>query len=166
MTLADTETRALFELHFRPNVELVSVVRRFVSDFYERILADADAVSRLALATHELLENAVKYSIDGATSLSISVSDGDAERTVAVKIWNRASPENIAVVERLLSGMQSSGDAFAYYQELMMKSVKSKDGSGLGLARVHAEGEMSMSHTVEGDQITIHADTHVLTRLS
>lgn len=164
MTSNDPETKALFELHFRPNVELVSVVRRFVSDFYERILADADAVSRLALATHELLENAVKYSVDGSTSLSITVTHGDADRCVSVRIWNRATPANISIVEGLLQGMAESTDAFVYYQNLMMKSVKAKDGSGLGLARVHAEGEMLMSHTVKGDEICIQADTHVLTR--
>src|SRR5947209_8429255 len=64
---------AYFELNFRPNVALVSVVRRFVNEFYQRFLSDPDATSRLALATHELLENAVKYSKDGETTIRIEL---------------------------------------------------------------------------------------------
>ncbi len=48
------------ELRFSPSPELIPVVRRFVSAFYERLLSQADAASRLALATHELLENTCK----------------------------------------------------------------------------------------------------------
>ena len=42
---------AYFELAFKPNVELVAVVRRFVSQFYDRTAPDAETVSRIALAT-------------------------------------------------------------------------------------------------------------------
>jgi anti-sigma regulatory factor (Ser/Thr protein kinase) len=67
------EKTASFELNFRPNVALVSVVRRFVTEFYQRFLSDADGTSRVALATHELLENAVRYSKDGETTIRIEV---------------------------------------------------------------------------------------------
>lgn len=151
---------ALFELVFRPNVRLVSLVRRFVSEFYCEILEEPDAVSRLALATHELLENAVKYSIDGCTSLSIAV-DQEEPRRVTIRISNRASEANITTVSGVLSDLRASGDPFGHYQELMAKSVQLADGSGLGLARVHAEGEMTMSHSVHGDEICIQAHTHI-----
>src|SRR5262245_22649655 len=95
MIESKSEGRALFEVFFRPNCELVSLVRRFVSEFYERILGDPDTVSRLALATHELLENAVKYSTDGATTLCISVDPKDGARFVSIRIRNRASVDDI-----------------------------------------------------------------------
>ena len=58
---------ASFDMSFAPTTRIVSVVRRFVLSLYERILADNVMSSQLALATHELLENAVKYNIDDAT---------------------------------------------------------------------------------------------------
>src|ERR1700759_5349664 len=89
---------AQFELNFRPNVELISLVRRFVSEFYDRVLTDRDAVARLALATHELLENAVKDSIDGAPPLSIRVPGSGGEPVVSLKISNRGDAEHLKSV--------------------------------------------------------------------
>jgi anti-sigma regulatory factor (Ser/Thr protein kinase) len=75
------------EVSFEKRPELVSIVRRFVSDFYDRTLADPEATSRVALATHELLENAVKYSRDGRAKVRIEVS-GRGEK-VRVRIRTR-----------------------------------------------------------------------------
>jgi hypothetical protein len=155
-----------FELTFRPNVELISIVRRFVSDFYERMLDDGDAVSRVALATHELLENAVKYSIDGETSLSLTFEPGDDISVLSIRLQNRTSPEHAAELRAIFDEMQREGDPFAHYQAVMARNAKRKVGSGLGLCRVRAEGEMTMSHTLEDDLVTIVAQTHVRARRS
>lgn len=89
---------ASVELTFAPSLELIPVVRRFVSAFYEELLSHADAASRLALATHELLENTVKR-----------------------------------------------------------RHARRQDGSGLGLARIAAEAEMTLEHEVRGDVLSLTA---------
>jgi len=155
-----------FELTFRPNVELISIVRRFVSDFYERMVDDQDAVSRMALATHELLENAVKYSSDGATSLSITFEPGEPSSVVSIRLANRASSEHVETLTTIFEEMKDYEDPFAHYQVAMARSAKRKVGSGLGLVRVRAEGEMNMSYTIDDDRVTILAQTSVATRRS
>jgi hypothetical protein len=159
--LLDVDHTAYFELNFRPNVALVSVVRRFVTEFYNRFLSDPDATSRVALATHELLENAVKYSKDGETTIRIELEQ-TTPKTVCVVLRNRAEPSDIAAIREVLDGVASASDPAAYYQQLIAHKARSKTGSGLGLARICAEGEMTLSFDVSDvDITTIRATTTV-----
>lgn len=158
MALFD-DRKPYFELTFRPNVELISVVRRFVSSFYEHILSDRDATSRIALATHELLENATKYSTDGETTIRIEVTATCA--AIRIRIWNRTAREHLGVLRACFAEMLQFSDPFVYYQRLMERSAKRKEGSGLGLARLRAEADMELSCEIDDDRVCIVADTYV-----
>ncbi len=159
----DPERRDLgsCELSFERKPELISIVRRFVSDFYTRTLADPDATSRLALATHELLENAVKYSRDGKANVRIQVSGRGQKARVRIRTKNRARPEDAEVIQRTIDEM-SSMDATVYYLSLMRRNAHRVGGSGLGLARIHAEAEMAMSVACRNGSVTVSAETEVL----
>ena len=148
------EHTAYFELNFKPNVQLVSVVRRFVTEFYQRFLSDPDGTSRVALATHELLENAVKYSKDGETTIRIEVEQ-TKPKIVRIVLRNRAEPANIAAIREVLDGVNKAEDSFAFYQTLIAAKAKKREGSGLGLARICAEGEMKVTYEVLEDDVTI-----------
>lgn len=153
---------AYVELNFRPNVQLVSVVRRFVSEFYQRTLSDPDGTSRVALATHELLENAVKYSKDGETTIRIEVMAETDPREISIVLRNRAEAAHIGAIREIVDGVASAPDAFAFYQQLIARKARSKDGSGLGLARICAEGEMKVVlRVLDGDVVELQATTHV-----
>jgi anti-sigma regulatory factor (Ser/Thr protein kinase) len=148
---------AHFELTFSPNTRLVGTVRRFVSEFYAQILGDADVTSRLAVATHELLDNAVRYSADGNTSMHIGVRRSGGTVRVTIETRNNAAPANVAAVRVMLDELTAATDALAHYQLLMRRSAKRKDGSGLGLGRVTAESGMVISYDVDDTLIRVRA---------
>jgi hypothetical protein len=143
-------------LEFRPYGELITHTREFVTDFYEQILDDADAVSRVALATHELLENVVKYSSDGRSHFEIELVALGGENVVRIRARNRTTPERAAELQRLVAEIAGSSDPFQMYQQFMRRSAMRQDGgSGLGLARIRAEAEMAVRCDVTGDEVTI-----------
>jgi hypothetical protein len=148
-----------FDLVFRPSIDLISVVRRFVQEFYEEVL-HVEAGSQLALATHELLENAVKYG-DGETRLSIEVTQEGEGSAVLVRTVNRTVTRHVERIEGLFAEMTRTGDPFTFYQAMMRKSLATPNESGLGLARIAAEADMRITHELVNDTLTIVATTVV-----
>jgi hypothetical protein len=159
MSLSDKDNVAYVEVSFRPNVELISVVRRFVSEFYARMFKDADATSRVALATHELLENAVRYSKDGETRIRVEVMGDQPQSQIAIRTWNVATADHVDAVRLLFEEMDSNQDPFNHYQALMRRTARLVGGSGLGLARVRAEADMELSFEVAAGVLSVGAKT-------
>lgn len=148
---------ASFELQFTPSAELITVVRKFLENFYLKVMGDADTSSRVALTTHELLENAAKYSVDGDVRLSVQV-DGQLG-TAVVRATNRSTPAQIERLRACFEEIASAADVSLYYAEMVRRSAHRTSGwGGLGLARIWAESDMSIRLVVTGDEVEIYAD--------
>jgi hypothetical protein len=149
MTVSTTQPHrdVYFEMSFCPSLDLVSVVRRFVGAFYERVLTDADLAGRVALAAHELLENAVKYSVDGETYIRMDV----LEHEVVIRTRNRADPDHVRVVRDRLEALRDSGDPDGFYHALIRDSARAPQRGGLGLGRVASEAGMELSMVVDAN---------------
>lgn len=130
---------------------MVSRVRRFVASFFGRMLSDREGIDRVALATHELLENAIQYCHGGETQLEIGIFEADAKLLVVIKTKNRAGAEDAEVLRRTLDELSAAGDPFEKYQEAMRRSLQEHDTSRLGLARLHAEAGVTMMVETEPD---------------
>ncbi|AKU99877.1 hypothetical protein AKJ09_06541 [Labilithrix luteola] len=150
---------AVFELRFTPSVALVATVRRFVSDFYAQMLGDDDLSGRLAMATHEMLENTVHYSSDGKGSLEIFMKRRPQRVDVCIKTRNRAEAEVLARAKEALDGVVGAEDPNAHYLALCRRAAKRSDGgSGLGLGRIRAEADLGVSYSIGGEQLTIRVE--------
>jgi two-component sensor histidine kinase len=151
-----------FDLRIDPNPRFVSVVRRFVEAALDRLLADPEAVFRISMSAHELMENAAKYSIGNKTLLRVAFRRGsDDDAQISLYLSNETTPEHIDRLRVRIEAITSAPDPFGHYQALMRKSARTLDESGLGLARIRAEGEMNLGLEVRGNTVALLADVRV-----
>lgn len=136
-----------FEVSFRPSPKQISTVRRFAEEFYEPLLADAELSAKVALATHELLDNALAYSSDGEIGVRVVLE----REHVVVTTWNRASPDRLTRLMLAIDEIHRAGDPLQLYQEALNRAA------GLGLVRVRAEAEMSVHCEVTSDRVSVQA---------
>jgi anti-sigma regulatory factor (Ser/Thr protein kinase) len=145
-------SRNAFELMGRLTPHDVPDVRRLVENVHRRIVDNGDDVSRLALVTHELLENAVKYSADGTASLRIELFDG---RDVVITTRNRARRDDVKELLSIAADIQAISEPQAVYLELMKRAPNAR--GGLGLGRVVVDGAMKIVIDVDGDVLEVRA---------
>jgi anti-sigma regulatory factor (Ser/Thr protein kinase) len=135
-----------FQVSFRPNAKLVvSTVRRFTDELSDQLLDDAAMSAKVALATHELLENAVTYSSDGETEVRVEV---EAEHVV-VKTWNRASADRLTRLMIMIDEIHRAADPDELYQQALNR------GDGTGLVRIRAKAEMTIHCEVTSDRVCV-----------
>ena len=134
---------------------VVSPTRRIIEAKLGPVLEDEDAIFRVAMTAHELLENAAKYASDGKARLELSVTPREEGAIVRVVVTNNATQENIAQLGVCYAEMNAAKDAMAHYFSLMRMNAKAGALSRLGLARVRAEGEMDIEVDVEGERVKI-----------
>ena len=155
-----SNVRALVSLTlcFQPLAEQIGSLRSAVSELCKPHLSDADELSRLLLAAHELLENIVKYSAGGVAEFHFELEGSDAGLRARLRTKNRALPERLADTRRRLDALAAARDPVAHYDELIRAAAGRRDGSGLGLARIPAESEMRLRYAIERDELTLTAE--------
>jgi two-component sensor histidine kinase len=132
---------------------MVSIVRRFVEETFEKIVGDADAVFRVSLAVHELLENAAKYAVGDTTDLTVHFESGGAG--AHIRLTNHTTPERLERLRTFVSEIQSSDSPLLLYHSMMRRTLGVEGESGLGLARIRAEGGLDLSLEIEGNKVTV-----------
>jgi hypothetical protein len=151
----NSEPDAYIEITFAPNELLVPSVRRFLGDFYDRMLAAPEIADRIMVASHELLENAVRYSHDGKTKFCARLRKMLGGVDVEITTRNHACADNVGAVKALVLAMRNATNHDDYYAELMEKSAARTSGSGLGLGRVFAESGMRVECLTGDDYVEL-----------
>lgn len=139
-----------------PPEGMVTTLCQSVSESCQPLLADGDAAARLRLTAHELLENIVKYSANGGCEFHLRlllVADGTLRASVETR--NVPAAGRRADAEQRLAALCAARDPLEHYDAIIADSALKPAGSGLGLARIHAETEYRLSHRFEGDMLVI-----------
>jgi hypothetical protein len=123
---------------------------------------DDDAANRVRLTAHELLENIAKYSAEQACELRFALHrSSDGALFASVETRNVPRAENRVDADRRLSALCAASDPHEHYDAVIAHSASQAAGSGLGLARIHAETEYRISHRFEAEALVIVASGEV-----
>jgi hypothetical protein len=150
-----------FELSLEPNPRMVSVVRRFVEETFEKLVGDPEAIFRVSMTAHELLENGAKYAVGRRVVLRLVLDEREGGARAQIALTNETTPEHVERLRHRIAEIERAEDPFAFYQAMMRRSSKLRDESGLGLVRIRAEGEMNLGLEVNGATVTIIAQATV-----
>jgi len=142
-------------LSFCPSEDLVSAISQLVSDFCRIGLRDLDISSRFHMAAHELAENITKYSTTSRVSLEVELSERGGVHMLSVRTRNVASPERLVEVERRLHELKFTKDPVELYDRMIEESAPLEGVSGLGLARIRAEGGLEFDYSINGNELTM-----------
>jgi hypothetical protein len=156
-----TRAHASVELAFEPSPALVTGVARIATTFCRLALDQSEAASRLHLAVHELVENVVKYSTNDELNLDMEFEQLDDYTVLKLATTNRAEPESLKRVVKLLTDLKNAEDPVAFYDNLVLEAAPKKEGSGIGLARIRAEADFDVDFSVNGDQLKVSVQAKV-----
>jgi hypothetical protein len=145
---------ALF-LAFQPSPEVMQRVIRSLMDLCQLTLADSALVYRVRLAVSELVENAVKYGIQPNVRVEVELLERAGATIFRLSTLNRATPEHLECAVELLTELKNAADPVAFYDQLVLESAPKRGVSGLGLARIRAEGLIDVEFAVEAGALRI-----------
>ena len=113
--------------------------------------------------THDEMEQIMRGASDWGVDLDVA---WDAFDKVEVfyrgkGTSNRAKPDCLQELRQFFEESRRCQDSLAFYDQMIARSAQRAVGSGLGLARIRAEGEMDLHCTIRGDEVTITAEAVV-----
>jgi signal transduction histidine kinase len=129
-------------LRFPRHWDNLDVVRESCGFFARAVYDDPVVGQRVRLVVHELVENAIKYSVSDAECVNVDIS-GRAEGFEIV-VTNRATRDRLAGLERALAELEGVSSEQAYLRALE-RNVRAPAGPGIGLARIAAEARVALS---------------------
>lgn len=145
-------SKLLLEVRLETSPQLLQQMSDFVGA-YSKYRFQPRTAERIALASYELVENAVSY---GSVSGDVLFSLLENDHCVEIQVTNDASAGRVTNLRAKLELLRA--DAEKVFLDEMGKSMTGSGGrAALGLARVCHEGQMDLECEVEGNRVTMRA---------
>lgn len=141
-------------MRMKPPWVFIDELRRFVESFCACACPECDREAQMALAVHELMQNAVPHSHDQEVELTLEV-EPEADRVV-VAVSNSCTDAEYHALSDRIAAMYQEPDALAHYLKAMHETPASTRG-GLGLARIRFEAQLDLAVTRSMGRLTVHA---------
>jgi hypothetical protein len=142
-------------IEFSPSAGCLGSIVSVVTDFCRNVVDDPEIRDAFQLAAYELTENLVKYSSGNRTTIRIAVESTSRGPELVLTTENDATPERLADVVARLEAVEAAEEPVRHFDQLVQESILSSDESRLGLGRLRAEGELSVSHEVDEQRLRI-----------
>lgn len=152
-SIDDASADAVLFLRMQPSWGVVDDIRHFVETFCASACPEAEREEQLALAVHELVQNAIANAATPDVELRLEV-DRATER-VCVSVSNHARADQIEVLRDRLGQTQSHANPLDGYVAAMRADPESR--GGIGLARIRFEAALDLALDVDGERVTIRA---------
>lgn len=150
--LADFPVQLLIRMS--PPWVFIDEIRRFTESFCACACPGQDREAQVALAVHELMQNALPHAHGDGVELVLEVNrEADA---IAIRVTNRCSDEDFELLRERIDRMNREPDALAHYVKMMRENPSTTRG-GLGLARVRFEAQLELSVHREAGRVTVEA---------
>jgi len=141
-------------IRMSPPWVFIDELRRFTESFCACACPGQDREAQVALAVHELMQNAVPQAHGEEVELMLEVS---RERDIiAIRVSNRCSDDDYEVLRERIDRMNHEPDALAHYVHMMREHPAATRG-GLGLARVRFEAQLEISVRREAGRVIVEA---------
>ena len=142
----------LLYLRMVPVWVFVDEVRHFVESFCACAGIGAEREGQLALATHELMQNAITYGT--AEDIELRLSIDAATDQVEVSLTNTCAAAQPAQLRARLAKLREQEPLESYVRAM---GADPKAPGGLGLPRIRYEAQLELEAVEEGDRLTVSA---------
>jgi anti-sigma regulatory factor (Ser/Thr protein kinase) len=136
----------------KPPWVFVDEIRRFVESFCACACPGQSREAQVALAVHELMQNAIPQAGGEDVDLTLQV-DPTANR-IEIAVSNPCSDEQYQELHGRVERLNSEPDALRSYLRAMAEAPAAERG-GLGLARIRFEGQLELSVQREGRRVCV-----------
>src|SRR5690606_42034916 len=99
--------------------------------------------------------NLIKYSSGPEVSLKAELIASEGNAILQLMAKNHSTEAQLAAVEERLRELTAADDPVELYDRLIRETAQLEEGSGLGLARIRAEGELDVDYAIVGTELTI-----------
>jgi len=139
-------------MRMKPPWVFVDEIRRFVESFCACACPGESREAQVALAVHELMQNAIPQASGEDVDLTLQV-DPAADR-IEVAVTNLCSDAAFAELRSRVDRINAEPDALRSYLRAMEEAPALARG-GLGLARVRFEAQLELAVIREGARVTV-----------
>lgn len=149
-----SSTDGYIEIRFGPRWKYISPARVFIQNFIAIALSDQTKADSIAMATSELLENAVKYGTSEDTHCIVQAFPETG--IIQASVTNQASEQGARELKSLFARIMAGDPLEAYIVQMREAATRTDGKSQLGLARIRYETGAGMKLDVTTDhKVTI-----------